>query len=66
MKIETHPQLKEPLNYSSDHVTLMPLIREGASMTDQLSFASLDFVEKKKRTKQDVFLSEMATVVPWA
>jgi transposase, IS5 family len=32
----------------------------------QLSFASLDFAAKKKRTKRDVFLSEMAAVVPWA
>jgi len=32
---------------------------------DQLSFASLDFAGKKKRTKRDVFLSEMAAVVPW-
>jgi hypothetical protein len=31
----------------------------------QLSFASLDFSAKKKRTKRDVFLSEMAAVVPW-
>jgi transposase, IS5 family len=33
---------------------------------DQLSFASLDFAAKKKRTKRDLFLAEMATVVPWA
>ena len=33
---------------------------------DQLSFASLDFATKKKRTKRDVFLSEMTAVVPWA
>jgi transposase, IS5 family len=31
----------------------------------QLSFASLDFAAKKKRTKRDVFLAEMAAVVPW-
>ena len=31
----------------------------------QLSFASLDFAAKKKRTKRDVFLSEMGAVVPW-
>ena len=31
----------------------------------QLSFASLDFAAKKKRTKRDVFLSEMVAVVPW-
>ena len=30
-----------------------------------LGFASLDFAAKKKRTKRDVFLSEMAAVVPW-
>jgi IS5 family transposase len=33
---------------------------------DQLSFASLDYAAKKKRTKRDVFLAEMAGVVPWA
>jgi transposase, IS5 family len=33
---------------------------------DQLSFASLDYAAKKKRTKRDVFLAEMAAVVPWA
>jgi len=33
---------------------------------DQLSFASLDFAAKKKRTKRDVFLAEMVAVVPWA
>ena len=32
---------------------------------DQLSFASLDYSGKKKRTKRDVFLGEMAAVVPW-
>ena len=31
---------------------------------DQLSFASLDYAAKKKRTKRDVFLAEMAAVVP--
>src|SRR6185436_1392988 len=36
----------------------------GCAM-DQLSFASLDFAAKKKRTKRDVFLAEMAAVVPW-
>jgi hypothetical protein len=35
-------------------------------MDAQLSFASLDFAGKKKRTKRDVFLAEMAAVVPWA
>ena len=34
-------------------------------MAGQLSFASLDFVAKKKRTKRDVFLAELAAVVPW-
>ena len=33
---------------------------------DQLSFSSLDFAAKKKRTKRDVFLAEMAAIVPWA
>src|SRR5436190_1512813 len=35
-------------------------------MDGQLSFASLDFAGKKKRTKRDVFLAEMTAVVPWA
>ena len=35
-------------------------------MDAQLSFASLDFAGKKKRTKRDVFLAEMAAVVPWS
>jgi hypothetical protein len=34
-------------------------------MTGQMSFASLDFAAKKKQTKRDVFLAEMAAVVPW-
>ena len=34
-------------------------------MDAQLSFGSLDFASKKKRTKRDVFLAEMAAVVPW-
>ncbi len=37
----------------------------GLPMADQLSFASLDFAAKKKRTKRDVFLAEMAGTVPW-
>lgn len=32
----------------------------------QLSFATLDYAAKKKRTKRDVFLAEMAELVPWA
>ena len=35
-------------------------------MDGQLSFASLDYAAKKKRTKRDVFLAEMAAMVPWA
>jgi hypothetical protein len=35
-------------------------------MDGQLSFASLDFAGKKKRTKRDVSLAEMAAVVPWS
>lgn len=34
-------------------------------MAGQPSFASLDFAAKKKRTKRDVFLAEMAAIVPW-
>jgi IS5 family transposase len=33
---------------------------------DQLSFASHEFAAKKKHTKRDRFLSEMASVVPWS
>ncbi len=32
----------------------------------QRSFASLYYVPKKKRTKRDIFLSEMGAVVLWA
>ena len=32
---------------------------------NQLSISSLDFAAKKKRTKRDVFLADMAAVVPW-
>src|SRR5580658_5994011 len=35
-------------------------------MDRQLSFASLDYAGKKKRTKRDVFLAEMAAAVPWS
>src|SRR5512134_2470370 len=42
----------------------MSLIR--GRLMDQLSFASLDFAAKKKRTKRDVFLAEMSAVVPWS
>lgn len=31
----------------------------------QLSFASLDYAAKKKRTKREVFLAEMGQIVPW-
>jgi len=31
----------------------------------QLSFATLDHQNKKKRTKREVFLDEMDGVVPW-
>jgi IS5 family transposase len=34
-------------------------------MDAQLSFSSLEFASKKKRTKRDIFLAEMASVVPW-
>ena len=33
---------------------------------NQLSFSSLDNAAKKKRTKREVFLCEMASVVPWS
>jgi hypothetical protein len=31
---------------------------------DELSFASLDYAAKKKRTQRDEFLAEMAAAVP--
>ena len=35
-------------------------------MDRQLSFATLDYAGKKKRTKREVFLAEMAAAVPWS
>jgi hypothetical protein len=35
-------------------------------MDGQLSFATLDYAGKKKRTKRDLFLAEMAAAVPWS
>src|SRR3954465_4976091 len=35
-------------------------------MDGQLRFATLDYAGKKKRTKRDVFLAEMAAAVPWS
>jgi hypothetical protein len=35
-------------------------------MVGQLSFSSLDYAVKKKRTKREVFLAEMVAIVPWA
>ena len=35
-------------------------------MDRQLSFATLDYAGKKKRTKRDAFLAEMAAAVPWS
>src|SRR3954452_7817613 len=35
-------------------------------MDGQLSFTTLDYAGKKKRTKRDAFLAEMAAAVPWS
>ena len=35
-------------------------------MDGQLSSATLDYAGKKKRTKRDVFLAEMAAAAPWS
>src|SRR5260370_39754611 len=35
-------------------------------MDAQLSFATLDYAGKKKRTKREMFLAEMAAAVPWS
>src|SRR4029077_7615394 len=40
------------------------IIDSRSARMDQLSFASLDYAAKKKRTKRDVFLAEMAAEVP--
>ena len=40
--------------------------RRCDSMDGQLSFATLDYAGKKKRTKRDAFLAEMAAAVPWS
>ncbi len=33
---------------------------------ERLSFASLDYQAKKKRTKREKFLAEMDGVIPWS
>jgi transposase, IS5 family len=35
-------------------------------MDGKLSFATLDYAGKKKRTEREVFLAEMAVAVPWS
>ena len=35
-------------------------------MKDQLSFADVEHEAKRKKTRREVFLSEMDQVVPWA
>jgi IS5 family transposase len=40
--------------------------RRRSDVMDQLSFASLNYAVKKKRTNRDGFLAEMAAAVPWA
>jgi hypothetical protein len=47
-----------------DHGTLR-LRFEGTVWTG-ISFATLDHAGKKKRTKRDVFLAQMAAAVPWS
>ena len=42
------------------------MIRLAGDLMSQISFASLDFATKKKRTKREKFLAEMDAVVPWA
>ena len=34
-------------------------------MSHQTSFADLDYSHKKRRTRREVFLSEMEGVIPW-
>ena len=56
-----------PLKESLNNLTIVApwIIDSGSALMDQLSFASLDYAAKKKHTKRDVFLAEMAAVVPW-
>ncbi len=35
------------------------------SMTDQASFADLEYQGKKRRTRREVFLERMESLVPW-
>ena len=51
-------RLREPLINRPRHDKLWP-DSEGHWMDAQLSFASLDFAGKRKRTKRDVFLAEI-------
>ena len=37
----------------------------GRAMTRQASFADLEYANKKRRTRRELFLAEMETVVPW-
>jgi hypothetical protein len=34
-------------------------------LTAQLSFAEAEYAAKRKKTRREVFLEEMALVVPW-
>ena len=53
-----------------DHRALHPVLAQDLCgrrpISIKLSFASLDYAGKKKRTKRDVFLAEMAAAVPWS
>src|SRR6516164_5906152 len=39
--------------------------RLGRAMSQQASFSDLEYTNKKRRTRRELFLAEMETVVPW-
>ena len=41
------------------------LMGKEDSMTDQASFADLEYQGKKRRTRREVFLERMESLVPW-
>jgi len=38
----------------------------ASQQTRQLSFSQVEYESKKKKTRSDVFLAKMESVVPWA
>jgi IS5 family transposase len=55
---------KEALNKSGFEIIVHQLLKPTA-MPRQSTFADLDYSRKKRRTRREMFLSEMDVVVPW-